>query len=197
MTRQHATQPHDATAARPQPDPAGASQHPLLALQQQLGNALIARMLAQRAAAQEQDGAPEVGLEGGPVSDATAAQINSKRGGGASLDGGVRASMEQSFGTSFEGVRVHTDSASHQLNRSLGARAFTTGSDIFFGQGASASDQGLVAHELTHVVQQRSMSAGGAMTVGAAGDSSEREAESVAAAVTSATGQAQRTPDEE
>lgn len=187
MVRQHTAPQHESQAARAHAERSDAAQHPLLSLQQQVGNAQIARMLAQRESADEQQpGAPEVGAEGGPVSDATAAQINSRRGGGATLDGATRASMEQSFGTSFEGVRLHTDSQSQRLNRSLGARAFTTGNDIFLGQGASAGDRGLLAHELTHVVQQRSMSSSGSMAVGAAGDSFEQEAEAVAAAVTSA-----------
>jgi hypothetical protein len=192
--------------------------HPLLNLQQQVGNAQIARMIAQRETVDDLDeddedsvaqlqrdpalqratldddddddsslqrstDAPEVGAEGGPVSDAVASSIDSKRGGGSALDDGTRGSMEGAFGTDFSAVRLHTDSASQQLNRSLGARAFTTGNDIFFGPGGNPADKGLLAHELTHVVQQRSMNASGPMTVGAADDRYEREAESTAASV--------------
>jgi hypothetical protein len=66
--------------------------------------------------------------------------------------------MEGAFGADFSGVRVHTDSKSDSLNRSVQAKAFTTGSDIFFRSGtyqpASSGGQELLAHELTHVVQQ-------------------------------------------
>jgi hypothetical protein len=66
--------------------------------------------------------------------------------------------MEDSFGTDFSRVRVHTSSQSDTLNRQLQARAFTTGSDIFFRSGeykpTSGAGQQLLAHELTHVVQQ-------------------------------------------
>jgi hypothetical protein len=66
--------------------------------------------------------------------------------------------MEQAFGADFSGVKVHTDGQSDQLNQSIQARAFTTGQDIFFRQGqyepGSKGGQELLAHELTHVVQQ-------------------------------------------
>lgn len=70
----------------------------------------------------------------------------------------VRSFMEPRFGADFSGVKVHTDAQADQLNRSVQARAFTTGQDVFFRQGeynpASRGGQELIAHELTHVVQQ-------------------------------------------
>ncbi len=84
--------------------------------------------------------------------------IQRARGGGQSLPDNVRAPMESAFGSDFSGVRVHQDSEADALNQSLQARAFTTGQDIFFKQGEynpdSSSGQELLAHELTHVVQQ-------------------------------------------
>ncbi|HBL10040.1 MAG TPA: hypothetical protein DD379_01110 [Cyanobacteria bacterium UBA11162] len=84
--------------------------------------------------------------------------IQQARGGGQGLDESVREPMEQAFGADFSGVRVHTDAQSDQLNRSIQAKAFTTGQDIFFKQGeyqpGSRGGQELLAHELTHVVQQ-------------------------------------------
>jgi hypothetical protein len=66
--------------------------------------------------------------------------------------------MGQAMGADFSGVKVHTDSQSDQLNQSIQAKAFTTGQDVFFRQGAydpgSREGQELIAHELTHVVQQ-------------------------------------------
>ncbi len=66
--------------------------------------------------------------------------------------------MEQAFGADFSQVQVHTDSKSNKLNESIQAKAFTTGKDIFFKQGEYQPDnqpgQELLAHELTHVVQQ-------------------------------------------
>ncbi|HEX6835024.1 MAG TPA: DUF4157 domain-containing protein, partial [Polyangia bacterium] len=78
-------------------------------------------------------------------------------GGGAPLGGGVRARMERTLGADLGGVRVHTGGESADAAESLGARAFTVGSDVHFGRGefAPGSKEGdrLLAHELTHVVQ--------------------------------------------
>ncbi|MDJ0693214.1 DUF4157 domain-containing protein [Mastigocoleus sp. MO_188.B34] len=84
--------------------------------------------------------------------------IQRARGRGQPLAENVRVPMEQAFGADFSGVRVHTGSQSHHLNQSIQARAFTTEQDVFFRQGeynpGSRSGQELLAHELTHVVQQ-------------------------------------------
>jgi hypothetical protein len=138
-----------------------------------------------------------VGMEGGSLDDQLSAQIDAKIGGGSSLDDNVRKTTESAMGTSFEGVRVHRDSDSDALNRSITAKAFTTGSDIFLRQDQSPSDTSLMAHELTHVVQQRSMPASGVQgkMVGAAGDSYEQEADHVAQQVVS--GAAQRAQEDE
>ncbi|MEM0980964.1 MAG: DUF4157 domain-containing protein [Cyanobacteria bacterium P01_H01_bin.58] len=70
----------------------------------------------------------------------------------------VRMPLEDSFGMDFSPVRIHTDNEGDRLSRSLQANAFTTGQDIFFRQGAYAPEtpggKHLLAHELTHVVQQ-------------------------------------------
>src|SRR6185437_13432653 len=137
------------------------------------------------ASVQREEDSEQVGIEGGDVGPDTAQRISSARGGGSALDAGTRANMESGFGTSFADVRVHQDSQSDMLNRRLTSHAFTTGNDIFLRGDANASDGQLMAHELTHVVQQRSMSGGGAMSVGAAGDSHEHEADATASAVLS------------
>jgi hypothetical protein len=62
--------------------------------------------------------------------------------------------MEPRFGNDFSYVRVHMGSEAVQLNRELGAQAFTHGSDIYYGSGKSPGNNDLTAHELTHVVQQ-------------------------------------------
>jgi len=96
------------------------------------------------------------------------------------------ARMESAFGSTFDDVRIHTDSDADALNRSVSAKAFTTGSDIFFSQHASPNDTNLLAHELTHVVQQRAAPpASGRMTVGPAGDSHESAADAAASSVSS------------
>ncbi|MEZ4450376.1 MAG: DUF4157 domain-containing protein [Nannocystaceae bacterium] len=80
------------------------------------------------------------------------------RAGGSPLQPHLRAGAESALGADLSGVRVHDDAGADRLSRSLGARAFTTGRDIFFRRGAfdpsSAGGAHLLAHELTHVVQQ-------------------------------------------
>jgi hypothetical protein len=96
--------------------------------------------------------------EGGEVDDNIEASIQRARGNGSPLTEGVRAPMEHTFGADFGGVNIHTGKEADSLNQSLQARAFTTGKDIFFRQGEykpeSSGGQELLAHELTHVVQQ-------------------------------------------
>ena len=92
-------------------------------------------------------------------------------GAGAALGGGVQSRMERTLGADLSGVRVHTGGDSAEAAESMGARAFTVGSDVHFGRGefAPGSKEGdrLLAHELTHVVQgqksgvQRKPAAGG------------------------------------
>jgi len=101
-------------------------------------------------------------IGGGEAATDLDSAINSARGGGQPLDGGMQRSMGQAMGADFSGVRVHTDSQSDQLNQSIQAKAFATGQDVFFRQGeynpGSRGGQELIAHELTHVVQQNATS---------------------------------------
>lgn len=82
------------------------------------------------------------------------AQVNASKGGGHRLPDGVRGYMEPRFGVDFSHVRIHTGGDAIQMNQEVGARAFTHGSDIYFGTGQSPHDLALTAHELAHVVQQ-------------------------------------------
>jgi Domain of unknown function (DUF4157) len=87
-----------------------------------------------------------------------ASAITSARGRGQPLATELQQAMGQAMGADFRGVRVHTDAQSDQLNQDIQAKAFTTGQDVFFRSGAyqpnSRSGQALIAHELTHIVQQ-------------------------------------------
>lgn len=80
------------------------------------------------------------------------------RSGGQPLENSVRANMEQGFAESFQTVRIHTGSEAAASAETLGARAFTLGQHIVFGSGQyrphSKSGQHLLAHELTHTLQQ-------------------------------------------
>jgi Domain of unknown function (DUF4157)/NAD:arginine ADP-ribosyltransferase len=108
------------------------------------------------------------------------------RSAGRPLDPQVRARMDRAFGVDFGGVRVHTDLAADTLNRAVGASASTLGNHVYFRDGAyrptgSHGDR-LLAHELTHVVQQRGAT-GPARGVGAAYGGPEVAAEATAARV--------------
>lgn len=98
------------------------------------------------------------GVEGGAVDGEVESMIRSARGSGASLPGPARSSMEEAFGADFSSVRLHAGPGAARLNRALSAEAFTVGSDIFLGDGmpdvASAAGRSLLAHELTHTIQQ-------------------------------------------
>jgi len=84
--------------------------------------------------------------------------LKSSKGNGSAMDDNTRSSMESGFGADFSGVRIHTDSNAVQMNKSLGSQAFANGSDVYFNEGkynpSSKDGQHLLAHELTHTVQQ-------------------------------------------
>lgn len=98
----------------------------------------------------------------GPASNEFEQSLNQARHGGSPLGPTIQTKMESAMGADFSRVKVHTDAHADQLSRSIQAKAFTTGNDVFFKQGAyspdSRSGQELLAHELTHVVQQGSAS---------------------------------------
>ena len=113
---------------------------------------------------------------------------HASRSAGKPLDPGTRAWMEPRFRHDFSGVRVHSDGAAAESARALNASAFTLGRDVYFGQGRyepeSSAGRKLLAHELTHVVQQEGVSPNlQASSVVPVHSPAEREAESASTAV--------------
>jgi hypothetical protein len=156
----------------------GASvQQSLLRLQMRYGNQYVGRVLS-RASSGGEPAQDMAGIE---------RSIDSARSGGHGMDHPTRTRMETAFGADFSGVRIHTDSRADGLSRSLSARAFTTGQDVFFRQGeyrpGSSSGRELLAHELTHVVQQTGGGIHRKMTVSQPNDPHEVEADRMAHAV--------------
>jgi Domain of unknown function (DUF4157) len=100
---------------------------------------------------------------GGNIAPEVETSIQQEKGCGQPLAENIRKPMEREFRTDFSSVKIHSDTQSDRLNQSIQAQAFTTGQDIFFRRGVyqpgSRGGQELIAHELTHVVQQN----GGAM----------------------------------
>ena len=99
----------------------------------------------------------------GPGSNYASSKISSKVKSktiyGSHLPRNIQTEMGNKMGADFSEVNIHTDSKSHQLNQQLGAKAFTHGSDIYFNKGEynpnSNTGKRLLAHELTHVIQQQ------------------------------------------
>lgn len=180
------TRPGDASSARAhasllnrvtanQPSRAA---HSLLHLQRQYGNRYVQRMVeVMRSAEGRAEVAPEV-----------EEAIQRARGNGRALDSGMRAQMESAFDADFSHVHVHSDAEADALNREVNARAFTTGQDIFFRDGeyspSSSGGRELLAHELTHVVQQAGSTVQGQLVIGMSGDEYEQEADRMAETVT-------------
>lgn len=174
-------QPHreehtDQEKAPPQGSASGVSD-----LHRHIGNRGVQRLLAQR-----------TGDGGYELDERTASRVERERSGGQPLDAAVQAQMSQALGYDMSGVNVHTSPEADALNRQLGAKAFTTGEDVFFREGTydphSAAGQELIAHELTHVAQQGTGAVKGSsrMTVGAPGDVHEQQADATAHSLVSA-----------
>jgi uncharacterized protein DUF4157 len=123
-------------------------------------------------------------MAGGVVHPDVAATIATTNGSGHTLDPDTRERLAPRVGDPLTDVRVHTDTTADALARSVSARAFTTGSDVYFAAGeyrpGSADGDSLLAHELTHVTQQRGAPSSGPLTVSEPGDAMETEADTVA-----------------
>ncbi|MBE2199151.1 MAG: DUF4157 domain-containing protein [Anaerolinea sp.] len=114
--------------------------------------------LAQRQEEEELQAKRDPMRAGGELDGSIESSLQSARAGGQPLPDNVRSPMEHAFGADFSGVKIHTGGQADTLNRSLQARAFTTGQDVFFRDGQynpdSTQGQELLAHELTHTIQQ-------------------------------------------
>jgi len=136
----------------------------ILGLQRAVGNSGVGAMLEE---------------ERSPVHDVVGS------GGGSPLAPDVKGEMESRLGHDFSDVRVHNDSQAHESARSVNAHAYTVGSNVVFQRDrfdpSSSEGKTMLAHELTHVVQQRSgpvdgTSTGGGIKVSDPSDRFEREA---------------------
>ena len=97
---------------------------------------------------------------GNQVKGSTTSRLTARKGNGSQLSSNTQSFMESHFKKDFSGVRIHTDNEANSISQSLSAQAFTLGKDIYFNTGKYSPEtrQGkhLLAHELTHVVQQNS-----------------------------------------
>ncbi len=152
---------------------AGLDAASLMHLQRAAGNASVVQLLAGE---EEQS----------PVHDVVGS------GGGAPLDADTRSTMESALGASFGNVRVHTDDRASKSAESVGASAYTVGSDVVFRTGqfnpSTPTGQRTLAHELAHVVQQSQgpvdgSDAGGGIRLSSPSDRFEQAAEETAQGV--------------
>jgi hypothetical protein len=145
----------------------------------------VASSIGNRAFGQLIGRAPGDGiLPGGVVHPDVASTIATTNGSGHTLDPGSRERLAPHVGDDLGDVRVHTDTTADALARSVSARAFTTGTDVYFAAGeyrpGTRDGDSLLAHELTHVTQQRGAPSSGPLTVSEPGDAMETEADAVA-----------------
>ena len=166
----------------PQVEPEREEQGPMAQLAADVGNQAFASTLGRSPLAREAEQGAGI-MADGTVHGEVQSTINATRGAGTGLDTGVAGRLGTSLGD-LSDVRVHTDDTADKLNRSVSARAFATGTDVYFAKGeynpGSADGDKLIAHELAHVVQQRGSSSSGPLTVSEPGDTMEREADAVA-----------------
>jgi hypothetical protein len=116
-------------------------------------------------------------------------RIDQERGRGMPLDEKLQSELSQSMGYDLSQVHIHTSPEANELNQQLNAKAFTSGTDIFFRGNSfdpeNSAGRHLLTHELTHVIQQGTgqvQSGGNGMTVTAPDDSFEKEADKSAEA---------------
>jgi hypothetical protein len=148
----------------------------VLAAQQQVGNQVVQRALDKKGRDQRvTDGQ-------GNLNEDINKQIQAKRGGGSPLPESIQQDASKKLGRKFNDVRIHTDETADKLSRTVSARAFTIGKDIFFKGGVfsptSSAGRETLIHELTHVVQQSGSktSSGGKLKLGAPDTAMEKEA---------------------
>lgn len=96
--------------------------------------------------------------ESNSVDENVESNLNSSKGRGNAMDKNTKREMESGFGADFSNVNIHTDSRAVQMSEELGAQAFTHGNDVYFNKGKynpeSKEGKHLLAHELTHTIQQ-------------------------------------------
>ncbi|TMR04174.1 DUF4157 domain-containing protein [Actinomadura soli] len=153
----------------------------LLALQREVGNAAVTAALERRRHVHHS------GCGHGPAVQRSAVH-DVLRSSGRPLDDPLRADMEQRLGADFSDVRIHDDAVAQRSAAEIGARAYTSGTHVVVGEGGA--DEHTLAHELTHVIQQRSgpvegTDNGQGLSVSDPGDRFEREAEATARRVMS------------
>jgi Domain of unknown function (DUF4157) len=189
---QHSDTHRSSSAAHAHEKATGGIAPGLLSLQSSVGNAAVVQMLrrAHRSGTQEQHqhDADYLHPQSEPPALRRTAVHDALQTSGKPLDELTRSDMEARLGADLSDVRIHDDAAAKASATEIGARAYTSGSHVVIGQGGS--DKHTLAHELTHVIQQRQgpvtgTDNGTGLKVSDPSDRFEREAESTARRVMS------------
>ncbi|MEU4116440.1 DUF4157 domain-containing protein [Kitasatospora sp. NPDC028055] len=165
----------------------------LIGLQRSIGNAAVVERMRRAGVAQEEQehrygaGCGHGGSAQAPVQRSSVHDV--LRGAGRPLDRSTRADMESRLDADFSDVRIHDDRSAQDSASEIGARAYTSGSHVVLGEGGR--DKETLAHELTHVIQQRQgpvsgTDNGSGLRLSDPSDRFEREAEANARRVMSA-----------
>lgn len=170
----------------PAPSPGRMSPETALALQRTMGNAAVSRLISEEEPVQEEAPGRRSAVESVLSSPGTP------------LGDSVRTDMEARLGADFSSVRLHTGPAARDSAAEIGARAYTSGDHVVIGDGGG--DSHTLAHELTHVIQQRQgpvagTDNGSGLSISDPSDHFEREAEANAHRALSAPAPAQPAPD--
>ena len=185
-TGERAVGPERASGARPpqSPVPAARGMSPRQAgeLQRRIGNTAVSRLVKQER--HEHDASCDHDRDAAPVQRSSVHEV--LRGSGRPLGDGLKTEMEDRLGADFSDVRLHTGAAAQRSAAEIGARAYTSGSDVVIGAGGT--DKHTLAHELTHVIQQRhgpvsGTDTGAGLSLSDPSDAFEREAEANAVRV--------------
>ena len=159
------------------PEPAASERAPGAQLASEVGNRAFGNVISRM-----QDG--EGILPSGVAHPAIESAVAAARGGGSPLDASLSTSFSEGLGHPVADVRVHTDSTAAALTRAVSARAFATGTDIFFAPGeyqpGTPAGRELIAHEVAHTDQQRGAPLSGPLVVSNPGDPLEVQADGVA-----------------
>ncbi|WP_406453403.1 DUF4157 domain-containing protein [Streptomyces sp. NBC_00876] len=175
--RRKAPESRPPAPARPAAVPEAMSPQSLDALQRTMGNAAVSRILSEagQVSADGREG------NGSAVQRSTVTDVLKSP--GHPLDPRLRDEMEQRLGSDFSDVRLHTGPAAQRSAEEISARAYTAGSHVVIG--AEGADKHTLAHELTHVIQQRQgpvagTDDGNGLRISDPSDRFEREAEAAA-----------------
>ncbi|MCW3103393.1 MAG: hypothetical protein JWO09_1833 [Bacteroidetes bacterium] len=155
-TKRHEREEVQAKLAISQPQDQSEKQADKVAVGVTKGDASISKMALEQTPSDINAKSEDAGMTTTPGFDQ---QLQGTKGQGSKLDANVRTEMEGHLGTDLSGVNIHTGGEAQKMSGDINAKAFAHGQDVYFNEGqynpSSQEGKGLLAHELTHTVQQK------------------------------------------